>query len=291
MKRLKEGMIVIGMAFLVAACAGMDQNSSASDMDAPSEGGAYAEEASAYGYESNATNGDQVANGNSQTDQTPEDLSLERKLIKDAYVSFETDSLEKRKRIVKEAVKMYDAYVEHEEQFMEYDRELVETKIRVPNSHFDDFMDKVTGGVGSFDSKTITVDDVTEEFVDVAARIETKKELKVRFLKLLDKAETIAKIMEVEREITALQAEIESYEGRLKYLAGSVKYSTITLSYYRMLEIPTKFDNKFEVAFKGGWNGVVWFFVGLASIWPLVIIGIGIFIYVRLRIKSSKNKL
>src|SRR5690606_8910371 len=121
-------------------------------------------------------------------------------------------------------------------------------------------------------------------------RIETKKELKIRFTKLLDKAESIAKIMEVEREITALQAEIESYEGRLKYLSGSIKYATITMSYYRMLEIPTEFDNKFESAFKGGWEALVWFFVGLVSVWPIVLIVIFVLSFIKIRSNMRKAK-
>jgi hypothetical protein len=210
--------------------------------------------------------------GGSHHDGLDDQTVLDRKLIKNASLSFETDTLDNRKKIIKKAVHQFSAYVEHEEEYTTAYEETVTTTIRVPAKNFDPFMDAITAGVGSFDTKTIAVADVTEEFVDVEARINTKKELKARFVALLDKAETIAKIMEVEREINALQAEIESHEGRLKYLSGSVRYATVNLTYYRTIEVPVEFDNKFESAFSRGWQGTVWFFVGLVSIWPILIL-------------------
>jgi hypothetical protein len=277
-------------ALLLVACGGRDN---ANEMNAAYEeafAGAtddYADyQSDEKGYE---TAGNNVAQNMSREDYgLNEQMALDRKLIKNAALSFETDSLDARKRIVNKAVKELNAYVEHEEQYSNDYQETVTTTIRVPAANFDPFMDAITAGVGSFDSKTIEVDDVTEEFVDVEARINTKKELKMRFIALLDRAETIAKIMEVEREINALQAEIESYEGRLKYLSGSVKYATINLTYYRTIEVPVEFDNKFANAFSNGWQATVWFFVGLVSIWPMLIL-ISVILLI-LKLKLSKKK-
>ncbi|MFT5819044.1 MAG: hypothetical protein ACI8ZM_000266 [Crocinitomix sp.] len=237
------------------------------------------------------TTGNSVAqNTNAENNGLTDQMVLDRKLIKNASLNFETDSLTARKKIVNKAVKEFNAYVEHEEQYASHYQETVTTTIRVPAANFDPFMDAITAGVGRFDSKTIEVDDVTEEYVDVEARINTKKELKIRFIALLDKAETIAKIMEVEREITALQAEIESYEGRLKYLSGSVKYATINLTYYRTIEVPVEFDNKFESAFSNGWQATVWFFVGLVSIWPMLVLIAVILLIIKLKLRKQKAK-
>lgn len=238
------------------------------------------------GYESNASTVAQ--NGDFHQNDREDQMVLDRKLIKNAALSFETDSLAARKKIVNKAVKKYYAYVEHEEQFASSYEETVTTRIRVPAANFDPFMEAISAGVGSFDNKTIEVDDVTEEYVDVEARINTKKELKIRFIALLDKAETIAKIMEVEREINALQAEIESYEGRLKYLSGSVKYATVNLSYYRTIEIPIKFDNKFQSAFSNGWQAMIWIFVGLVSIWPLLVLITIVLLFIKIKFRKHK---
>lgn len=299
MKVNRKNTVIILTSFLIVACAGAESRDKANESAVYDGGGVYASEPS-YGYEENSAAEESYGNATdsevgpdafqNREDGLTDETAIDRKLIKNANLSFETDSLEQRKKIIDEAVKKFDAYVEHEEQYMESDREVVETSFRVPSNHFDEFMEMTTKGVGAFDSKTIEVDDVTEEFVDVEARIKTKKELKVRFTALLDKAESIAKIMEIEREITALQAEIESFEGRLKYLSGNVKYASIKMTYYRVLELPTEFDNKFESAFKNGWRALVWFFVGVVAVWPIFLLLSIALIVLKWRLKVRKAK-
>lgn len=280
-------LMLIATLFL-SACGGYgaDENYEAPMASGANEDYSYVDNYDQYEEELTEENYDAITPGNEGLD---EQLLLDRKLIKNANLSFKTDSLNVRKRIVDAAVMHFDAYVEHEEQYVSYDRENVTATIRVPAQHFDAFLEMATGGVGTFDSRTIAMDDVTEEYVDVEARIKTKKELKKRFVALLDKAETIQKIMDVEREITALQAEIESYESRLKYLSGSVKYATVNMTYYSMLEVPIEFDNKFEKAFSNGWEGLIWFFVGLTSIWPFLVILAVVFIIIRIKIRKKKT--
>lgn len=278
--------VLVAFPLFMAACGGNDSRNNDWSAVTETSGGADYNEETMYD-ESQAGYMDNQSSDN-LAQPVEEDLALERKLIKNGHVTFQTDSLAHRKTVVDKAVKDFDAYIEQENQYTSYNREDIVTTVRVPAIHFDAFLEAVTVGVGTFDDKSIGVDDVTEEFVDVEARIKTKKELKLRYIKLLDKAESITSIMEIEREMAALQAEIESYEGRLKYLSGSVKYATITLNYYRMLDVPTHFDNKFENAFSNGWQGFVWFFVALVSIWPFLIILIAVWLIIRFRIRKRK---
>lgn len=284
-----KGKILIlfaGIVLFMTACAGGDTSNES--LMAPQKSGANDDYGSSdVGYNAEmeeSTDVSPVGNGVSAQSDLDQQMTLDRKLIKNATLFFETDTLANRKKMVDAAVQKFDAYVEHEEQYTAYESENIAVTLRVPSQHFDPFMEMITQGVGKFDSKAIQMDDVTEEYVDVEARIRTKKELKARFLKLLDKAETIAKIMEVEREITALQAEIESYEGRLQYLSASVQYATINLTYYQTFEVPIEFDNKFATAFFNGWEGTVWFFVGVVSIWPFLLIVAIILIFLKIRL-------
>lgn len=226
-----------------------------------------------------------------QTDFEPVDeMEIERKLLKSAVVNFKEDSLFKRKARVDEAVNKYNAYISYEEHYTYYDRETMVTNVRVPAEHFDAFLADATQGVGAFDTKTISVDDVTEEFIDLEARIKTKKELKARYIELLSKAANVTEVLEIEWEIAALQAEIESFEGRLKYLSKGVRYSTLSITYYSMLPVPVEFDNEFELAFHNGWQGLIWFFVGLVSLWPFILIATIIILTIRFRLKRKNLK-
>ena len=140
----------------------------------------------------------------------------------------------------------------------------------------------------------MTARDVTEEFVDIEARLRTKKEVEKRYLEILSKAATIKDILLVEEQLRVIREEIEAREGRLKYLQNQVSYSTINLEMYQKLtfEPGFKFFSKIWKALKGGWKGLLNVLVGLVYIWPLLIIGVGVFIWIRRRIsrkKESKN--
>ena len=69
--------------------------------------------------------------------------------------------------------------------------------------------------------------DVTEEYIDITARLKTKKELEARYLELLKKANKVEEIVSIEKEIGNLRSDIESIEGRLRYINNAVAYSTL----------------------------------------------------------------
>jgi len=73
-----------------------------------------------------------------------------------------------------------------------------------------------------------TAQDVTEEFVDLEIRVANKKRLENRILELLDKSdETIADVIEVERELARVRGEIERMQGRIRYLTNRTEMTTV----------------------------------------------------------------
>jgi hypothetical protein len=125
-------------------------------------------------------------------------------------------------------------------------------------------------------SKNITAEDVTSQFVDIEARLKTKKEVELRYTALLREAKKVSDILEVENNLRTIREEIESQEGQLKYLKDQVSYSTINLSIYQKLDYSPEpelgFFSKIKEAFVNGWRGLISFFVGLVSIWPFIVI-------------------
>ncbi len=102
--------------------------------------------------------------------------------------------------------------------------------VRVPVDRFDDFLNAV-GDIGVPESRTQNASDVTEEFVDVTARIENKKKLEARILELLDRPEDkIQHVIEVERELGRVREEIERMEGRMRFLTDQTSLTTVTIS-------------------------------------------------------------
>jgi hypothetical protein len=208
--------------------------------------------------------------------------SVERKLIKEGRVEFETDNLNSTRKTIFEAVNKYKGYVSSDQEFKSPGRKSNTVIIRVPADNFDNLLSVATQGVEKFESKEINVKDVTEEFLDVQARLKIKKELEQRFIDLLKEAKNVTEVLEIEKQIGQLRSDIESIEGRLKYLQDRVSFSTLTMTFYESIPNETEFGQKFKNGFSNGWDNLVWFFVVLTNIWPFILIGLGLIIGLRI---------
>jgi hypothetical protein len=208
--------------------------------------------------------------------------TLDRKLIKEGRVEFETDNVNTTRKTIFEAVNKYKGYVSSDQEFKSTGRKSNTVIIRVPADKFDNLLSDATIGVEKFDSKEINVKDVTEEFLDIQARLKTKKELELRYIDLLKQAKNVIEILEIEKQIGQLRSDIESIEGRLKYLQDRVSFSTLTMTFYETIPNKTEFGQKFKNGFRNGWDNLIWFFVVLTNIWPFILIGLGLIFGIRL---------
>jgi hypothetical protein len=212
----------------------------------------------------------------------------ERKLIKTAFLTYEVEDLRATSEKVHNSLDKYHGYLSSENEFSTYDKNNITISLRVPTENFEPFMAEITNGIGSFDNKDISTVDVTEEFIDVKARIKTKKEVEGQYVALLEKAESIGEIMEIERHIGEVRQEIEAAEGRLKYLQNTTSYSTISLTYYTLIEEPSKYGNEFSNSFEIGWDGFVRVFIVLTALWPFLVLGTVILLLIKIYRKRAK---
>ncbi len=204
-----------------------------------------------------------------QADQV---AAVERKLIKEGTVEFESDDLQTTKKTIIQSVNKYKGYISSDREYKSPDRKTNIIVIRVPSDNFDNLLQDATLGVSNFDVKDINVLDVTEEFLDINARLKTKKELEARYLSLIKQTKNITEVIAIEKQIGELRADIESVEGRLKYLQNNVSFSTLTITSYQNVPDQNEFTQKFKNGFGNGWDNLIWFFVGLTNIWPFIII-------------------
>lgn len=199
--------------------------------------------------------------------------TVEIKLIKTGNLEFQTSDLGRTYQRIRQAAQTYAGFLSNESTSNEYDRIVQHLTIRVPSRNFDELVDAVSKGVEHFDVRNIEAVDVTEEFVDAEARLKTKKQVEQRYQDLLKRAGKISEILDIERQIGELRAEIESIEGRLRYLRNRVDYSTLDIRFYKKIaEHRVVEENRFGRAFRNGWDGLVGFALGLTSIWPFLII-------------------
>ncbi len=217
------------------------------------------------------------------------------KIIKSAKAKYKVKNVKIATQQIKQVVIQYSAYVSD----MRFENNLYKKEnrftIKIPQQYFDTAMDSISNFTEFIDYENITTQDVTEEYVDLESRLKTKLEVKQRYESILRKnAITVEDILATEDKIRIIQEEIESSQGRLKYLSNKVAFSTIQIELYETVnykEEPTTYNKTFWTKTKNalsfGWDFLESLFLGILHIWPLVISGIILFIYIKRRLKKK----
>ncbi len=219
-----------------------------------------------------------------------------KKIIKDGSIDIKTKDIFKTKKSIDEIVKKFDAY---------YDKETFENnpneisyilEIRIPANNFELFIASIDQGENEITSKSIESKDVTEEWVDIETRLSNKKEYLKRYRELLSKAATIKDIIAIQENIRSLQEEIESSEGRLKYLSDQVSYSTLTIKLtdtkkqYTIEDESESFTDRIKNSLVMGWSSIIDFLMWILANWPLIIAFTISTFFIRWIIKKRKFK-
>ncbi|NJX13987.1 DUF4349 domain-containing protein [Tamlana crocina] len=215
-----------------------------------------------------------------------------QKIIKTSFLRFETRDLDKTYLDIKHVVQANKGFIQDDNSNNSFNRITRRLVIRIPTINFQDALDAVSQNVSYFDEKRVSAKDVTEEFIDLEARLKSKKQLENRYLELLDKAKNVKEILEIERELSTIREEIEAKQGRLNYLQNQVSLSTLEIEFYKLTSeapVAKSYGTKMWNAIKSGFNGISLFFLGILHIWPFIIILIiGIF-FLRKWINKSKK--
>ena len=88
---------------------------------------------------------------------------------------------------------------------------------------------KEIAGLGKVKNKTVTGNDVTEQYTDFEIRLTNAEVVLKRYLDLLAKAVTVTEILAIEKELERVRGEIELYKGKLKFYDNQVDYATINI--------------------------------------------------------------
>lgn len=215
-----------------------------------------------------------------------------QKLIKESYLSFETNNLNKTYNSIMSFVKVNHGFVQNDNANKSYDRQSRNLIIRIPTENFQQTIDSISTIVNYFDTKQISLRDVTEEFIDIEARLKAKFELEKRYLELLSKANTVKDMLEIERELSNIREEIESRQGRLKYLNDKVSLSTLNIEFYKITAetgVTTSYGRKMWNALQSGFNALSVFILGLINIWPFIIIVLIAVYFIRKQLRNRKK--
>ena len=220
-----------------------------------------------------------------------DEKNIEQKIIKTGDIRFETKDLAATYNQMITAVKKYYAIVQNDTEGKDYGSVFRKIIVRVPSKNFDLFLSDISKGVAYFDNKEISSQDVTEEYIDIDARLKAKKVLESRYLELLKKANKVTEMLEIEKQLSTIREEIEAKEGQLRYMQSQISMSTITIEFYKSVANESgatiSYGSKIWNAITSGFNGISSFFIGLLSIWPFLIVLATVIYFIRKRFKKK----
>ena len=247
--------------------------------------------------------------GENKTNQNAADG---QKLVYTASLHVETEEYQKSLEALKRAIRESGGYVEAENETSysnsPYEYEIQESgrdklmrnelTMRIPVTGYDSFLEKMTK-IGSVVSKSQNVDNVTGYYQDTEVQIKALKIQEKRLLEMMEKAETIEDMIAVERRLTEVQSELDSYERTLKGLDDQVDYATINLSLQEVkkyTESPEasfgqKAKSRLEEGIENFTEGVVSLILGLLYLLPVIIFIMVLVIIIRYIMKKRGWKL
>lgn len=204
-----------------------------------------------------------------------EEPQFEQKIIRNANLRFQVADYPESLNTIRSLLKSFGAILVSSNE-MRVDNSLENTMvIRVPSRNLDALIARLAEQSIYLDYKNITSEDVTTEFVDISARLKTKKAVEQRYLELLKQAKNVKEIIEVENQLRQIQEEIESTQARVNYINRQVSFSTINLQIYENSARQTGEQNflvRLLNAFRNGWELLLSFMVGLLYIWPFILL-------------------
>ena len=101
-------------------------------------------------------------------------------------------------------------------------------RIRVPADRLTAALDALAVlGVEKY--RSVSSQDVTEAVIDMEAQLKNAVALRDRLRALLDRAKDVKDVLAIERELTRVQSEIDSMDGRLKKLRSQVQFASVDL--------------------------------------------------------------
>lgn len=219
--------------------------------------------------------------------------ATERKVIRNANLTLETNAPEEAGRKIASIAEAKGGFIINSETKTsganESSRTSVNVTVRVPAAQFDAAVAEIRQTAERVAQEKVSGQDVTEEFIDLEARIRTQKALEAQFLEIMKQARSVEDALEVQRQLAEVRGEIEKVEGRRKFLENQTSFSTITIT----LNTPgvfapasTGFGSQLWRAFGDGIDAALFVVLGLIRIFlallPLLILfGIPIWLVVR----------
>ena len=296
MKKMTAILVTLCMlAALLAGCGGASKSTQAfaAAAAAPAEAanGAY------YDMES-AKSEDGGLTGDTDSTVLPEG----RKWIITVNMSAETEDLDALMEALNGKISGLGGYVEDQDSYngsMYSSRRYrsASLTVRIPAERVDEFTEEMSG-IANVVSTNLSREDITLSYVATESRVKALQTEEARLLELMEQAETMADLLEIESRLTDVRYELENRASQLRLYDNQVDYATIYLSIdevqeYTPVEEPTvweRISGGFVSSIKGVGNGLLDLLVWVLAKSPYLVILGGVTVGVVVLVKKRKAR-
>lgn len=291
----------IFLLILIAGCsAGSEEkssdmtNSNTAKMDsAESSGG---EQADLYNSENDKSE---------RTEDSAKTIKVQNQMvIYQADLQLRVKKFDQTVRSLEEKVLKYGGYITESNVSKEGNEELSGSiKIRIPQKNFQAFLHDAERQAADVLYRNITGQDVTEEYVDLESRLKSKRIVEERLITFMKGAVKTEDLLKISADLAAVQEDIETIQGRMKFIENQTSLSTVNITLYEKTVVIPAIDkdelNTWEKTKKQfmkstnmllvGLSGLVVFIIG--NIPVLAILGVLAFLlFYYLKIRKNRNR-
>ena len=296
MKKMTAILVTLCMlAALLAGCGGASKSTQA--FDAAAAAPAEAANGAYYDMES-AKSEDGGLTGDTDSTVLPEG----RKWIITVNMSAETEDLDALMEALNGKISGLGGYVEDQDSYngsMYSSRRYrsASLTVRIPAERVDEFTEEMSG-IANVVSTNLSREDITLSYVATESRVKALQTEEARLLELMEQAETMADLLEIESRLTDVRYELENRASQLRLYDNQVDYATIYLSIdevqeYTPIEEPTvweRISGGFVSSIKGVGNGLLDLLVWVLAKSPYLVILGGVTVGVVVLVKKRKAR-
>lgn len=166
----------------------------------------------------------------SVTDSSATAESANRKIVKTAVLGIKTKNYDTFMNGVKQKIEQYGGYIEKSQEY-NYDNASnrnANMNVKIPADRLDAFIDELAA-IGTITSKSVESNDITDSYIDVESRIKALETEEETLLGLLEKAENLTDVIELQERLSTVRADLERIKAQKQSYDGMIAYSGVSL--------------------------------------------------------------